>query len=235
MTVVPLHERKLQEAEARIEEAERNAYYVRGTELAEIRDGKLWLQQYNCTFEDYCADRWELQKAHVYRLIDAAKLAGKVSERRLPIPYRETHIRPLLERLEIDDDRVAVWRDVLATTNGDKIKARDVDDAISRFRAVRDKQFVTLDEWREMPGAGRTAILSRIGKSHLNKQDNRDIEWADWSWNPVTGCLHGCPYCYARDIAFDIYPTEVGFGSTIWPDRLTAPANQKPERLFSAP
>lgn len=24
------------------------------------------------------------------------------------------------------------------------------------------------------------------------------IEWADATWNPVTGCLHGCEYCYAR-------------------------------------
>ena len=27
------------------------------------------------------------------------------------------------------------------------------------------------------------------------------IDWADASWNPVTGCLHGCQYCYARRIA----------------------------------
>lgn len=27
------------------------------------------------------------------------------------------------------------------------------------------------------------------------------IDWADSSWNPVTGCLHGCEYCYARRIA----------------------------------
>lgn len=26
------------------------------------------------------------------------------------------------------------------------------------------------------------------------------IEWADYTWNPVTGCLHGCPYCYARTV-----------------------------------
>jgi len=24
------------------------------------------------------------------------------------------------------------------------------------------------------------------------------IEWCDMSWNPVTGCLHDCHYCYAR-------------------------------------
>ncbi len=27
------------------------------------------------------------------------------------------------------------------------------------------------------------------------------IEWCDSAWNPVTGCLHGCEYCYARRIA----------------------------------
>jgi len=31
--------------------------------------------------------------------------------------------------------------------------------------------------------------------------DNTKIEWADATWNPVTGCLHGCEYCYARRIA----------------------------------
>jgi protein gp37 len=24
------------------------------------------------------------------------------------------------------------------------------------------------------------------------------IEWCDMTWNPVTGCLHDCPYCYAE-------------------------------------
>lgn len=27
------------------------------------------------------------------------------------------------------------------------------------------------------------------------------IEWSDATWNPVTGCLHGCEYCFARRIA----------------------------------
>lgn len=27
------------------------------------------------------------------------------------------------------------------------------------------------------------------------------IEWCDDTWNPVTGCLHKCEYCYARRIA----------------------------------
>ena len=27
------------------------------------------------------------------------------------------------------------------------------------------------------------------------------IEWCDSTWNPITGCYHGCEYCYARRIA----------------------------------
>jgi len=27
------------------------------------------------------------------------------------------------------------------------------------------------------------------------------IEWADMTWNPVTGCFQDCPYCYAQRIA----------------------------------
>lgn len=30
---------------------------------------------------------------------------------------------------------------------------------------------------------------------------NTKIEWCDSTWNPVTGCFHGCEYCYARRIA----------------------------------
>lgn len=30
---------------------------------------------------------------------------------------------------------------------------------------------------------------------------NTKIDWCDTTWNPVTGCLHDCEYCYARSIA----------------------------------
>lgn len=31
--------------------------------------------------------------------------------------------------------------------------------------------------------------------------DKTKIEWCDSTWNPITGCLNGCEYCYARRIA----------------------------------
>ena len=54
------------------------------------------------------------------------------------------------------------------------------------------------------------------------------VEWAKSTWNPVTGCLHDCAYCYARDIT-KRYPEnwKNGFEPTFHPERLEAPFNTK--------
>jgi len=52
---------------------------------------------------------------------------------------------------------------------------------------------------------------------------NSHIEWTEMTWNPVTGCRHDCPYCYARDIANRFY--EQKFEPSLIPDRFRAPWN----------
>lgn len=32
----------------------------------------------------------------------------------------------------------------------------------------------------------------------MNKQGPGKIDWTDYTWNPISGCLHGCHYCYMR-------------------------------------
>ncbi len=32
----------------------------------------------------------------------------------------------------------------------------------------------------------------------LNKQGPGKIDWTDYSWNPIAGCLHDCGYCYMK-------------------------------------
>lgn len=63
-------------------------------------------------------------------------------------------------------------------------------------------------------------------RATFNETKGDGISWAAWSWNPVTGCLHGCDYCYARAIAHrypDAYP--VGFTPLFHEERLDAPSN----------
>ena len=76
---------------------------------------------------------------------------------------------------------------------------------------------------------GREVLYPKpAGKVTFNESKGSGISWAAWSWNPVTGCLHGCEYCYARAIATDerykaAYPA--GFTPLFHPERLDAPAN----------
>lgn len=59
------------------------------------------------------------------------------------------------------------------------------------------------------------------------------IEWCDSTWNPVTGCLHRCEYCYARRIAHRFGWTDQENGET---HELKAPVvDYRGHRLASFP
>ena len=81
---------------------------VRGRELAAIRETTLYRRRHQ-TFEAYCEERWEMTDRHAEHLMKAAGFAEKANYSSLPVPVRETHIRPLL-KLDNDDDRLAIWR-----------------------------------------------------------------------------------------------------------------------------
>lgn len=92
---------------------------------------------------------------------------------------------------------------------------------------AHDRDWIELDRWKAMSAEQRGELLAALGDGdrHFNKQDSDAIEWARWSWNPVTGCRHDCSYCYARDIAARFYPQ--GFQPSFYPRRLSSPANTK--------
>jgi len=87
------------------------------------------------------------------------------------------------------------------------------------------KTYITLDEWSGLSEAERFQAFNAKAETIFNAQKDDSIEWAKWSWNPITGCLHQCPYCYARDIAARFY--EQGFEPSFYPNRLHAPAKMR--------
>ncbi len=81
------------------------------------------------------------------------------------------------------------------------------------------------------------------------------IEWCDMTWNPVTGCLHGCEYCYARRVAtrfgggdedggnhflgkpmlkpnYSVDPYPYGFDPTFHRYRLGEPYQRRGQNIF---
>ncbi len=58
------------------------------------------------------------------------------------------------------------------------------------------------------------------------------IDWAQYSWNPVTGCQHDCDYCYARRIAERFHGPD-GFRPTLHEERMSELDKiKKPSRIF---
>jgi len=94
----------------------------------------------------------------------------------------------------------------------------------------------TIAQWSGLSAQAQIAHLEhRNPKASLNRQssgeDENAIDWAKWTWNPITGCLHSCPYCYARDISERFAGTAGfpnGFVPTLRADHLSAPLNGKP-------
>jgi protein gp37 len=117
-------------------------------------------------------------------------------------------------------------REVLEKT---RENPRKVTQAVKEHKEKpKPRAYITLSQWQNEK---MTAVPEPVGAMNFNRQDDTaedsmgNIEWAAWSWNPVTGCKHDCSYCYARDIAGRFYPQ--GFEPSIHPDRLTAPYTQK--------
>lgn len=74
---------------------------------------------------------------------------------------------------------------------------------------------------------GETVEINKPKKVMFNKT-NDNVDWAGYTWNPVTGCLHGCKFCYAEEIANmsrmkSVYP--LGFKPVFHEYRLDAPKN----------
>jgi len=71
-------------------------------------------------------------------------------------------------------------------------------------------------------------------RSGIHRMNRTKIEWTDYSWNPITGCLHGCWYCYAKNLTQrfkKVFP--YGFEPHFYPERLKQPYEvKKPSKIF---
>lgn len=133
--------------------------------------------------------------------------------------------------------------ELIAAVDNGKIK---VSRAAKQARAARQRRQPkapavaptapkTIAEWSLMTPEERDFYCAhRNPEARLNRQESGEddnlIDWARWTWNPITGCLHNCPYCYARDISERFAGSEGfpnGFAPTFRADRLSAPLNTR--------
>lgn len=83
-----------------------------GTALIEIRDQRLYRAQYG-TFEEYCHERWSMNRNYANKLISASEVVANLGTRVPILPDNERQARPLA-KLEPEQQRTA-WEAAVAS------------------------------------------------------------------------------------------------------------------------
>ena len=209
------------EREKRIERLARRFWFDTALEYKVIRDSREYKQAGWNTWSEYCSERWSRTSQHVDNQIARAREVQEIEEissiSNDQIPTSMSHATAL-SKLEKPEHRAQVWQNVIGNANGRGITAKTVDDEVSKFKEAMNKKYITLTEWNN----GERWHGPQQATTQMNTT-NDNIEWAAYSWNPVTGCLHNCNYCYARDIAARFYPQN--FEPSFLPERLSQPSN----------
>jgi len=125
-----LEQTQLSEYESTIERG-LNAFIDVGNALLAIRDDKLYRERY-ITFDDYCRERWNIARAHAYRLMDSAQVIGNLSPIGDTIPANEAQARPLAKLrdesgvMDVELQK-QVWQEAVATARDDNVTASHVE------------------------------------------------------------------------------------------------------------
>jgi len=85
------------------------------------------------------------------------------------------------------------------------------------------ENILSIDAAYKVADAKKKEIEKETKADSSFNRTNDNIEWALWTWNPVTGCKHNCKYCYAKDIANRFFKEK--FEPTFHEKRLLAPEN----------
>jgi len=206
-----------------------------GMALLSIRTEKLY-REYYTSFEHYVQERWGFTGHRARQLINAFEIHETIeSVTTVPVlPSTERQVRPLAPLDSAQQQKA--WAQAVETANNNIPTTNQVQQAVIRVQeeasviketeTVNNKRLrgITVAEWNSMSNDAKGVLLKEHEKetnSSVFNRTNDNVEWALWTWNPVTGCLHDCPYCYARDIANRFYPEK--FEPVFHPWRLSAP------------
>ena len=101
-----------------------------GNALREIRDSKLYREKWT-TFEGYVEDRYDMKRAHAYRLIEAVETKDKV-EKMSPIGDKITNEAQLRELAKVPEEAIQAVLDKVVEDSqetGEPITAKGIKQA----------------------------------------------------------------------------------------------------------
>lgn len=141
-----------------------------GNALLAIRDKRLYRQDFG-TFEDYCQERWGMERRHAYRLMDAAQAVENVSLGTQILPTSERQARPLT-RLEPELQATAWQRSVATAPNG-KVTAAHVEATVRTFVTPLPQSAVVSQRVSEV-----VSTEVRFVPAVAPEEDDEGYDWA---------------------------------------------------------
>ncbi len=122
--------------------------------LKELRDRKLYRSTHQ-TFEDYVVGRFGMQRAHAYRLINAAVVLENLSPIGDILPMSESQCREIAKLPSFEQQRKA-WRQILVGTGGKMPTTKQVKSIVER---LKEKPLVKASDFCNI---GDAFILTRL-------------------------------------------------------------------------
>jgi hypothetical protein len=93
----------------------KDAFYRAGQALKEIRDSRLYRDEY-ATFEDYCRDKWDIARNYANKVIAASEVVKNLSTTGTHTPSSERQARPFTSLPP--DQQIDAWQEVVNTAQG---------------------------------------------------------------------------------------------------------------------
>jgi hypothetical protein len=128
-----------------------------GEALAEIREARLYRASH-ATFEDYCRERWDMDRSYAQRHIDAARVVAMLPNGNVPL--YESHARELgalLSKGEDEDFVTEVWERVSAG-GAKKVTAKAIQRERRALHSLRNADRLEREEAAPYSGT-RSSIL----------------------------------------------------------------------------
>jgi len=180
--------KQLAKLEKRIEANTKAAWRENGLIMLHIRNAGLYKAKYG-TFEKYLEERWDITRSRGYRLLSGVELvqklacctendSGKLSpigdKKTIDLPENEAQVRPLIECLNHDGERLHVWQEVAKA--GEKITAALVQRKVDEFKASGQ---VVEDVEIKLPSVTDKDLLSDTERLKREKQQAREAAIAE--------------------------------------------------------
>jgi hypothetical protein len=118
---------------AELETQINDAFYRAGQALKEIRDSRLYRDNY-ASFEDYCRDKWDIARNYGNKLIAASEVVKNLSTNGTHTPKSERQARPFTSLPPAQ--QIDAWQEVVNTAQKGRITTALCEEVAKKYKKM---------------------------------------------------------------------------------------------------